>query len=43
MIMMSYSKIYLFLFKGALCSFGEEIKPQNIFNIYSINEVITQT
>ena len=29
-------------FKGALCSFGEEIKSQN-FNIYCIHEVIIQT
>ena len=28
-------------FKGALCSFGEEI--QTLFYIYSINEVIIQT
>ena len=28
--------------KGALCRFGEEIQTLN-FNIYSINEVITQT
>ena len=27
--------------KGALRSFGEEIQTQN-FNIYNINEVITQ-
>ena len=30
------------LFKGALCGFGLEIQAQN-FNIYNINEVITQT
>ena len=29
-------------FKGALCSFGEEIQSQN-FYIYNINEVIIQT
>ena len=32
----------LTIVKWALCSFGEEIKSQNL-NIYSINEVIIQT
>ena len=30
------------LFKGALCSFGEEIQS-NIFNIYNVSEVKIQT
>ena len=32
----------MFVHKGALCSFGEEIKTQ-AFIIYNINEVIIQT
>ena len=28
--------------KGAICSFGEEIQTQ-VFNIYKMNEVRTQT
>ena len=31
-----------YLFKGALCCFGEEIQTQD-FKMYNNNEIITQT
>ena len=37
-----YVIFFVCFFKGALCSFGEEIKTLNI-NIWNIKEVIIQT
>ena len=39
---MMYVIFFVCFFKGALCSFGEEIKTLNI-NIWNIKEVIIQT
>ena len=40
--MLFYWNNFVSVIKGALCSFEVEIQT-SIFNIYSINEVITQT